>query len=776
MVAPPLKEAEEQVRVRVEREKRIRGKVGREKAKKLSKKYNKQSCYLLLIYEPQAKTPTDAIPVRTQPTLEAVLKDLEELGLYPLIHPQRIYVPQSFWEEYRLAQDSSQRLELVRKYGLLRDSSIYRFDTVVIDVDSPFESVYPVWNELRERLALKSGYQVYKTKSGRFRAYIYLLDGTKDLKRAQELQTVIYAFFEKRGFKADRTFVHRLNHPVFYEEFSLYSYELIEEREGRVSFFWLYRSVKRFQKEEKLYTLGNINLTQHFWNKRPSTKQQSQRKKGKIIKAPAFCRRLQMEKLDVERLWEKAVITLARKHSSYRYIHVIQPAVGWAKYLELDKDYVTEFLVSLLGEEKRKDVEKGWKYVRELEFIVPEEITWLGRTREEWEGEVIAYLRTNGEVERQKLIPDVFHGQKWLCDEIMEGLCRKGLVSYRFVACGRGRPKKVFSLAESLRIPLRKAVGSEYEIMNALLDTGKKVELPSSSEEKEFSHMNINSPVGRAMGGGWYKEKDTSSSLGVYNADSRGCELKGNSGSAALDFDGILFSALRDNRVVFDLVELSGKVRKDVWVVSFSVPKRLLVLSDGPIQLSQVGRLNFGGKDAVRFFKEVIPKLPESVCLSSFGGKPVYLYPYGLSPEKWELVKCAPYFYVLHKVEFLRGRKTRKVHSYSVVYKLSLSAFTLFAPYREDLISVGEPVGPHEAGVWREELKETTKLLLEEFKGRKVSKLLVTVALKDGREITGVMKRRTGFKGFFYTLLDPDNPKAKIFIFKHAVDDFWVEE
>ena len=81
--------------------------------------------------------------------------------------------------------------------------------------------------------------------------------------------------------------------------------------------------------------------------------------------------------------------------------------------------------------------------------------------------------------------------------------------------------------------------------------------------------------------------------------------------------------------------------------------------------------MNFGGKDAVRFFKEVIPKLPESVCLSSFGGKPVYLYPYAAPPEKWELVKCASYFYVLHKVEFLRGRKTRKVHSYSVVYKLS---------------------------------------------------------------------------------------------------------
>jgi hypothetical protein len=38
------------------------------------------------------------------------------------------------------------------------------------------------------------------------------------------------------------------------------------------------------------------------------------------------------------------------------------------------------------------------------------------------------------------------------------------------------------------------------------------------------------------------------------------------------------------------------------------------------------------------------------------------------------------------------------------------------------------------------------------------------------------MKKRTGLKGFFYTLSDPDNLKAKIFIFKHAVDDFWVEE
>ena len=510
MVAPPLKEAEEQVRVRVEREKRIRGKVGREKAKKLSKKYNKQSCYLLLIYEPQAKTPTDAIPVRTQPTLEAVLKDLEELGLYPLIHPQRIYVPQSFWEEYRLAQDSSQRLELVRKYGLLRDSSIYRFDTVVIDVDSPFESVYPVWNELRERLALNTGYQVYKTKSGRFRAYIYLLDGTKDLRRAKELVAIIYAFFESKGLNSDGNFVYRLNHPVFYEDFPLYSYELIEDVEGRVPFFRLYRKAKELQKELKLYTFKGKNLTEEIWGKKPPAKRE--KKECRIIKAPAFIRKLERKKLDVFELWKRAVTTLSQKHTSYRYIHVIQPAVGWAKYLELPEDEVTEFLVGLLGELKRRDVEKGWRYVRELEFTVPESVKWAGRTREEWEGKVITYLQFRGEVCRQKLLKEVFANQKWLCDMIMGGLVSKGIVTFDFVVHGRGRPRKVYRLAEEAKVPLRKAVGCEEEVFYLINNQERKVKVfqgvsLSKEERNDFSQY-TNSPERRVMGGGWIRGWD----------------------------------------------------------------------------------------------------------------------------------------------------------------------------------------------------------------------------------------------------------------------------
>jgi len=492
------------VRVRVEKEKRIRGKIGRERAKKLSKRYNKQSCYLIQLYDPRIEAPVGVIPVRTQPTLDAVLKDLEGLGLYPLILPQPVYIPQSFWEEYRYSNSKS---ELVKEYELLKDSSIYRFETVVIDIDSPFESVYPVWNELKEKIGIRSGYQVYKTKSGRFRAYIYLLDGTKDFKRARELTAIIYAFFEKKGLKADPTFVYRLNHPVFYEEFPLYNYQLVEEVGGRITFYGLYRRVKKLQKELELYTFNGKNLTEDFWGRRPP-KKKDDKKECRIIKAPAFLRKLQENRLDNFELWKRAVTSLSEKHSSYRYIHIIQPAVGWAKYLELPEEVVTDFLVGLLGENKRKDIEKGWKYARELEFTVPDSVKWIGRTREEWEGEVIAYLQFRREVSRQELLREVFGNRKWLCDLIMDGLIDKGVATAFFVIYGRGRPRKVYKLAEEMRVPLRKAVGCEWiaQVSLELSGVSYNKEKFVVGGEADFSQHN-NSLYERAIGGGWNRKE-----------------------------------------------------------------------------------------------------------------------------------------------------------------------------------------------------------------------------------------------------------------------------
>ena len=773
------------MRVGLSEEKKIRGKVRKKRAKKFSEGYRKQHCYLLQLYDPSLGIPVGVIPVRTKPTFDSILRDLEELNLYPLILPQPVYVPEEFWLEYR--KGSIDRVDLVKKYGLLRDSSIYRYETVVIDIDSPFNEVYPAWEELKNRIRIRVGYQVYRTKSGRFRVYIYLLDGTKDLKRAKEFLAIIYAFFERKGLKADPTFVYRLNHPVFYEDFPLYSYEVIEEKDGKNRFFRLYRNVKELQKELNLYEFNGKNLTEWIWGKKPPVKKQ---KKCKILKAPAFVRKLEKEVLDALELWKRRVFVLAEKRSSYRYIYVIQPAIGWAKYLNLPENEVTEFLVELLGKEKKKDIEKGWKYARELIFEMPERIEWFGKTREEWEGLVLRKLMKRKTVSRQELLGEVFYNQKWLCDLVMEGLEKKGIVLSDFNRRGRGRPKKIYKFVETEVTPVRKAVGCEtmYQVELELKPNSKK-EISFVMERGDNLAIYNNSlsllKRERAMGGGWDGRGEFPRSNG-YIYGSRvfsifrfvGCSVFSVSEEDAVSgksvVDGFLYFLLQQSRVTFNLVELSGRVRGEVWLLSYSLPNRRLVLSDGSVSLQNVGRLKFTGRSAVRFFKEILPELPPSEGFPFAEGKKFFVYPYASSGEEWKLVKYYSYFLVLYKSSLLRGKKPRRIHEYSVVYKLSLSAFTVFGPYPENLIFEGEPVVPHEAGVWRKGAKEIAKFIFQEFKERKEKELLVTLALKDGREITGLLNRFR-LSGFYYVLSNPSNEKEKIFIPKHAVDDFWVE-
>jgi hypothetical protein len=79
------------------------------------------------------------------------------------------------------------------------------------------------------------------------------------------------------------------------------------------------------------------------------------------------------------------------------------------------------------------------------------------------------------------------------------------MVRFQFVVYGRGRPKKVYQLADELRVPLRKAVGWDWEVQASL---GLSSSSRSNQEfvvddEDDFSQDN-NSLFERAMGGGWY--------------------------------------------------------------------------------------------------------------------------------------------------------------------------------------------------------------------------------------------------------------------------------
>ncbi|MEO2065330.1 MAG: hypothetical protein ABGX17_02370, partial [Desulfurobacteriaceae bacterium] len=236
-----------------------------------------------------------------------------------------------------------------------------------------------------------------------------------------------------------------------------------------------------------------------------------------------------------------------------------------------------------------------------------------------------------------------------------------------------------------------------------------------------------------------------------------------------------IYQLLSDKRLSFDLVLLSGRVVRGGWVVKFSEEVRKVVVSGEVFSLSDLASLDFKGREAVRFYREVLLELPPSTELQFFEGKTIYVYPYGALPERWTLLRAYPYQFLLYRAEKVKmpDGSYRKFHHYQLRYKLSLSAYTFFNPYPEELVSEGEPVAPHRAGSWREDARELVSYMKEEFKERGEKELLLTLALKDGREITGVMRKYEGYKDMCFTLRVPQEPVKKIRVFKHAVDDFW---
>jgi len=484
------------------------------------KNYKEQAAYILEAYSPECKQVVDVKLFKTQDSYEKIVESYKKRKLYPLLLPNPVKVPKDFWEKYRRAENGYERVKLVKEFGLLADGSILQLRVLVIDIDSEFEKVYSVWEELKEKLAIFDGYVVVKTKSGRFRAYLFLEPTTvvytdqevqkqkikqfylsvKHLKRAQELVSIILSFFESRKLKADHTF-GRLNHPIFPEDihYDGKTYEIVEFKDGFAGKFYdLYYRMKQIQKEENLWYLGETYLPGKFWGKKE--RKPKEKKECEIIKAPAFVRILEENELDVLELWKRAVISLSQKYTSYRYIHVIQPAIGWAKYLNLPREEVDAFLLSILGEKKERDIEKGWKYVAELEFKVPERIEWAGKTREEWEKEVRLFLKANNGVAfRQTLIKEVFGGQEWLTDLIMWGMVKKGIVEWRkhWEKKGRGRKPYVFALkVESEALP--KAVGSEDSYIPNWLN-GKRTVV---REEKQKTQNINSSPIGEEQRSG----------------------------------------------------------------------------------------------------------------------------------------------------------------------------------------------------------------------------------------------------------------------------------
>ncbi|RUM27914.1 MAG: hypothetical protein DSY32_04940 [Aquifex sp.] len=329
----------------------------------------------------------------------------------------------------------------------------------MLDVDSPYEEVEPIFLELVERLGIK-GYECGKTKSGNFRAIIYLeplrievkvKKGKKEIKKvktfylrpntraknghthlqnAKEIMAIINAYFRKKGLKADDSF-KRLNHPVWLgKDF----YKRERKKTGETKLYDLYRAVKKLQAEEGLW-----ETNKEFWKEK-----YKQEKKGKVV-IPSFVAKREVKILDDLEKWKIAVRSLAEKYTSYRFTKVMMPAVGWAKDLGLPESEVYDYLRELLPDKRNfdEDFEKAYRYANCT-------FEWKGqRTGKDedlsTEKLVIMFLKkAKGGTLRQTLLKEVFKGKNYLLQRIEKFLIESGYVYVRKEKIKRGKGRKAY--------------------------------------------------------------------------------------------------------------------------------------------------------------------------------------------------------------------------------------------------------------------------------------------------------------------------------------------
>ncbi|GAB6066266.1 hypothetical protein JCM9492_13590 [Aquifex pyrophilus] len=458
----------------------------------------------------EGRNPKDLRLFRKEESIDKYLLEARAKGYSVLIYPNPIKVPKKAWGEYTKARKRGEStLAVAKKYKLLVEDNIAELRTVVLDLDTEYERVRKLWDEFIKTFGIE-GYVLERSKSGRFKAYLFLKpyltergiawykprakhnNGHTHLENLRELYGIWIGWWQRKEINADTSFFYNLNHAVWYPEVAVEGKvskieEIKEEYAG--SLYNLYRRAKEVQAEQGIWSFNSkgkwINLTAYFWgDKLPYVPEEYKRMKeeARKLKVPSFLwkvakkvdgqvkekeKEVEIKKEDIiERLYTKAVKSLASRHRSHRFIHVFFPAVGWAKNLGLDEDFVYEVLREAVPDKRNfdKDFKKAWKYARELEFNLPKWVKGkesikkevkgkrnLGKFLKElerteityWIERAKSYLRKKKEATRQELIHEVFKKQRWLCDEVIKLLERSGEVEVSVERRGVGRPRKV---------------------------------------------------------------------------------------------------------------------------------------------------------------------------------------------------------------------------------------------------------------------------------------------------------------------------------------------
>ena len=479
----------------------------------------KELTYRVALFLNENLKVVDARIFATKDTYLKYVERAKSRKLYILITPNPVRIPRAFWSEYRKVKGQRERIELIQKYGLLKDENAFVIE-LLLDIDSPYEQVKETVKDLLRDLGIKEApFQVklMKTGSGNARLIIPLKlpvvkpteknkNGHTHLENLKEALAIIAVYLQRKGLNVDLTSIDRLNHQIWcysaHPKPDKYEIKKVVPTLKKITPYDLYRKVKKLQREQQLYTLKRgdkeVNLTIYFgW--RPEFKL---RKKTKVIRVPKFIAELTKRKAlntlkeDVKLYyWKKTVKSLADKHNSYRFTYVILPAVGWAKYLGLDRYEVESYLKEVLSDrdwrKTEKDIDTAFRVANELEFNLPKGLKTLN-----FEELIKATLRVllRGEISRQELIKKVFGNQKWLTDLVMNALVKVGLVEVEFFKAGRGRPRKVFRLTE-------KGKQVADHLPKKVVNEAWRIAVGQDFSSKDFS-LNNNSPSGSFKVGG----------------------------------------------------------------------------------------------------------------------------------------------------------------------------------------------------------------------------------------------------------------------------------
>ncbi len=450
---------------------------------------------VLIFVEPSEGKLVDVRLFRREENVFKYLVEAKALGYGVLLLPNAVKVPNEAWAEYRkLCKKRESTLEVAIRYGLLKEESLAEIKLLVLDLDSHYEEVKKYWDEFIETFGIK-GYKLERSKSGNLKAFIPLTpvltekglawyrpsekhnNGHTHLENARELLGIWITWWQRKGIQADVSFFFNLNHPVWYPEIEVNGkVSKIEEVKGEYAgtLYDLYKRAKNVQARERLYgfKVGKtwLNLTAYFWGEKLPVKPEDYKRQmleKQKLKVPWFIKLLyenrddqekekernETKEVNVEVLYERAVLTLASKHDSYRFIYVMLPAVGWAKYLGLSRSYVYDVLKEAIPDKRNfdRDFKIAWSKAWELEFKVQKRdrrkkdlVSYLERTKlSDWTNKARRYLREKKRAYRQEILYDVFKGQKWLCDEVLNYLEAQGEVRFEKEIHGRGRPRKV---------------------------------------------------------------------------------------------------------------------------------------------------------------------------------------------------------------------------------------------------------------------------------------------------------------------------------------------